>query len=472
MLRHVNVRSLPTLITLTRSSFSRSLRWTSTLVQPKESILEPPVLTKSLLASRQFILNRPKRLNALNLDMIKIMLPTLKTWEESDLAKVVILKGEGKALCAGGDVRDVVSFASNNDPRLYEVMDKEYQLLHTIANLTTPYVALMDGFTMGAGAALCMHGGFKVATENTLFAMPETAIGIFPDVGSSFFLTRLDGQLGTYLAMTGNTIKGEDVLFAGLATHFVPSSRLNALETRLAELDSAEPDHIDAAIEEFAATDDQNLQYSLAGSKRETIERCFNFDTVEEILAALEKDGSDFALQTKSVMLKRAPTALKITLEQMRTGANLDIAQCLKMEHKLLHKIATHHDFREGVSAHLVSKKQPQWKPNNLSEVDLSHIKSEYFHGPCQRQLELLPARDYKHHPYRKYALPSEEDIRYVVTNQSRLLPPTMTRQTVVDYFVAARKGKFGVRQKVLEVLRRKTRTATVANTMKLEWIY
>ncbi|KAG0168581.1 hypothetical protein DFQ28_004707 [Apophysomyces sp. BC1034] len=456
----------------TSHAFIQPLRWSSTLARVAESTPEAPVLVKSVFGSRQFILNRPKRLNALNLDMIKIMLPTLEAWEASELANVVILKGAGKALSAGGDVRDVSSLVKNKDPRLNDVMKQEYKLLHTIATLKTPYVALMDGITMGAGAALCVHGGFRVATENTMFAMPETAIGIFPDVGSSFFLTRLDGQLGTYLAMTGNTIKAEDVLFSGIATHFVPSARLGALEDRLAEIDSADPELINGAIEEFAAEDDSSVRFSLGGLSRKTIDSCFKYDTVEEIIAALERDGTKFALETRSTLLKRPPTALKITLEQMRTGVNLDISQCLKMEHKLLQKVLFHHDFYEGVSSHLVNKTQPQWRPDCLSKVDRTYIQSEFFNGSVESQLDLPLGNNYKMHPFRKYTLPSEEDIRRVVTNEGRLFPENMMHQTIVDYFVAERKGKFGVREKVNEVLGRKTRISADGHKEKLQWVY
>ncbi|OAD79235.1 hypothetical protein PHYBLDRAFT_176636 [Phycomyces blakesleeanus NRRL 1555(-)] len=436
-----------------------------------QSIRLAPALVNKVLSSRQITLNRPERLNALNHDMIKTILPNLLAWEKSELANVIILKGSGRALCAGGDVRDVID-SLEDQKRLAEIITDEYRLLHTIATLNTPYVALMDGITMGAGGALCAHGGFRVATENTIFAMPETAIGLFPDVGSSFFLPRLDGKIGTYMAMTGNSVKGEDVLFSGLATHFVPSSRLSALESRLAEIDSADPEIISDAIEEFSAEFDSSLKPSIGGSVRKTIDNCFKYDTVEEIIAALTKDGSEFALNTKADLLKRSPTAIKVTLEQMRIGSTLGIAQCLKMEYKLLHVMANHHDFTEGVTSHLINKTEPKWSPSTLAEVKNSSIKTDFFDTRSEHNLTFLSQKSFSMHPFRKYGLPSEEDIRRVVVGETSAgLAGIMTQQAIVNYFVMNRKGKFGVREKVTEVLGRKTK-ASSKDSHKLEWVY
>ncbi|KAI9015839.1 ClpP/crotonase-like domain-containing protein [Phycomyces nitens] len=437
----------------------------------KRSSLESPALFNKVLSSRKITLNRPERLNALNHDMIKLILPNLLAWEKSELANVIILKGSGRALCAGGDVRDVVESLKDQE-HLSEIISNEYRLLHTIATLETPYVALMDGITMGAGGALCAHGGFRVATENTVFAMPETAIGLFPDVGSSFFLPRLDGKIGTYMAMTGNSVKGEDVLFSGLATHFVPSSRLPALESRLAEIDSANPEIISDVIEEFAAEYDSSLTPSLGGSVRKTIDNCFKYDTVEEIIGALKKDGSEFALKTKADLLARSPTALKVTLEQMRIGSTLGVAQCLKMEYKLLQTMANHHDFTEGVTARLINKTEPKWKPSTLAEVKESTIKTDFFETRTDHNLTLLSQKSFSMHPFRKYGLPSEEEIRRVIVGEaSAPLNGVMTQESVVEYFVMSRKGKFGVREKVSEVLDRKTKKSS-KDSHKLEWVY
>ncbi|KAI8393877.1 ClpP/crotonase-like domain-containing protein [Radiomyces spectabilis] len=434
--------------------------------------LEPPVLVNKVLGVRELVLNRPQRLNALNGDMMKIISSKIKSWEDSELANIVVVKGAGRAVSAGADIRDVVEhLKKGNDQAMFYALKLEYEYLHQIATMKTPFVALMDGITMGAGGGLCAHGAFRVATENTVFAMPETAIGYFPDVGSSFFLSRLDGHLGTYLALTGESIKAEDVLFSGIATHFVPSSRLEALEARFAELDNADNEMVNNIIEEFAAEYDPNVRNTLSGEVRKTIDRCFKEHSVEDILAALEKDGSEFALKTRETLLKRSPLALKVTLEQMRTGANLGIAQCLKMEYKLMQQMTKEHDFTEGVTARLITRTEPKWNPSRLSDITDASVKARFFDKAPAMTLSFRSNQNFMMSPSRKYALPSEEDIRRIVTAEVPF-SGQLTASAIEDYFVFERKGKFGVREKVREVLSRKTALVNKRNQEQLEWIY
>ncbi|CAO3680344.1 unnamed protein product [Umbelopsis vinacea] len=428
------------------------------------------VIAKKLIGVRQLILNRPKRLNALNLNMIKAIIPNVLAWNGSGLANIITLKGNGRALCAGGDVRSVVEAAMAKDPNTHEYFMNEYQLNHLIASLDTPYVSMMDGITMGGGIGISVHAPFRIATENTVFAMPETAIGLFPDVGGSFFLPRLDGELGTYLGLTGAKLSAEDVLFAGIATHFVPSSRLEALENRLAELESSNYDIINTAIEEFAADFDPEVRFSINGETRKAIDRCFKFNTVEEIIAALDKESSDWAAETKATMKELSPTSLKVTLQQLRIGAKRSIADCFKMEYKLAEKIVFSSEFHEGVTAKLVNRTTPKWNPPTLSEISNDSILKNYFEAPGERQLSLLSPKDFMQYPYRKYALPSEEDIRRVVTGDAAdaILSHPVTSNDIIDWFVRERHGKFGVQEKVREVLERKTKLEGDV----LRWIY
>ncbi|KAH8549208.1 ClpP/crotonase-like domain-containing protein [Umbelopsis sp. PMI_123] len=428
------------------------------------------VIAKKLIGVRQLILNRPKRLNALSLSMIKAIIPKVLAWNGSGLANIITLKGNGRALCAGGDVRGVVEAAKANDPNTYEYFANEYQLNHLVSALDTPYVSIMDGITMGGGIGISVHAPFRIATENTVFAMPETAIGLFPDVGGSFFLPRLDGQLGIYLGLTGAKLSAEDVLFAGIATHFVPSSRLEALETRLSELESSDYDIINTAIEEFAADYDPEVRFSLAGETRKAIDRCFKFNTVEEIIAALDKENTEWAANTKANLLEMSPTSLKITLQQLRIGGKRSIADCFKMEYKLAEKIIFSSEFHEGVTAKLINKTKPNWNPATLEDISNDSILKTYFESPGQRQLSLLSPKDYMQYPYRKYALPSEEDIRRVVTGDATdaILSQPVTGSDIIDWFVRERHGKFGVQEKVREVLERKTKLEGDV----LRWIY
>ncbi|KAF7722382.1 hypothetical protein EC973_003192 [Apophysomyces ossiformis] len=427
---------------------------------------QAPVLTKSFLGSRQLILNRPRRLNAVNLDMVKIIWPNMKAWEESDQVNVILLKGEGRALCAGGDVKYVVELCKRHDPELIQLLDSEYQLFHFIGTMNTPYVAVMDGITMGAGSGLSVHAPFRIATEKTRFAMPENAIGLFPDVGASFFLSRLDGQLGTYLGMTGITINSEDVLYAGIASHFVSSSQLPALEERLAELGSPDHDAVHAILTEFSANVKRNPHYTLHGDTRKTIDRCFVHDTAEDIVAALKDDGSKFALDTRDIILSRSPTSVKLTLHNLRTAAHMDFAECLRHEHALWQKVAVHHDFIEGVTAHVVKKTQPRWKPASLEAIADADLKATYYStGDSKgKPLQLLSEKNYHLHPYRHFALPSEKDIQNMLSQSNN----KMTHQDIIDFFMAMYKNRFGVYEKIVDVLKRKTRT-TADGTV--EWV-
>jgi 3-hydroxyisobutyryl-CoA hydrolase len=327
---------------------------------------------------------------------------------------------------------------------------------------------------VGGGVGLSVHAPFRIATENTMFAMPETAIGFLPEVGGSFFLSRLDGQLGIYLGLTGKRLQATDVLYSGVATHFVPSSRLPALEARLAELDHATHDMVNSAIEEFSAELDTESHFSLTGETHQAIDRCFKYDTVGEIMAALEKEPQTaWTEETIKLMKKMSPTSLKVTLQQLRNGATLSLAQCLKMEYHLVQKFLQAHDFKEGVYATLVTKSKPNWVPTQLSDVNDAKVKQEYFDSPSPLRLELLNSRDFKQYPHRKYMLPSEEDIKRVVTGEAADVGNyALNRQQVVDHLLRERQGKQGLKQKVLEVLDRKTVENKKDEDKSLKWVY
>ncbi|KAG2232708.1 ClpP/crotonase-like domain-containing protein [Thamnidium elegans] len=433
------------------------------------------IIPKSNLAVRELVLNRPSKLNALNLSMVRAMTPELQAWEKSDLAKIILLKScGGKGFCAGGDVKTVVDLADAKDPNATKFFEEEYQLDHLIATLDTPFVSIMDGITMGGGVGLSVHAPFRIATEKTMFAMPETAIGFLPEVGGSFFLSRLDGQIGTYLGLTGKRLKGTDVLYSGVATHYVPSSRLAALESRLSELDNATHDMVNSAIEEFSAELENEPTFSLTGETRAAIDRCFKYDTMAEIMTALTKEPETaWTKETIAALNKMSPTSLKVTLQQLRNGATLSLAQCFKMEYHLVQKFLQAHDFKEGVTATLVTKQKPNWQPNSLDKVDDIKIKQQYFDSPSPQRLELLSNRDYKNYPHRKYMLPSEEDIKRVVTGEAADVGNyALNRQQVIDHLVRERQGKQGLKQKVEEVLERKTIENKKDEDKSLKWVY
>ncbi|KAL1917613.1 mitochondrial 37S ribosomal protein mS47 [Calcarisporiella thermophila] len=417
------------------------------------------VIPNKVFGSRVLTLNRPKALNALNLNMVRVMTSHLRTWENSELCKLVLLKGAGKGFCAGGDVKSVIELAQKNDPNSVKFFEEEYQLNHLISTFKIPFVAILDGVTMGGGVGLSVHAPFRIATENTVFAMPETKIGFFPDVGGSFFLPRLDGELGTYLALSGARLKGEDVFHAGIATHYVPSSRLASLEERLSQLDSSSYDVVNAAIEDFTASVDPQHSFSLGGDSRRVIDRCFKFNDVEKIVDALKNDPTDFAKKAHDTIMQMSPTSLKVTLAQIRKGSQLGVADCFKMEYRLAQQFLKTPDFHEGVTALLITKtNSPKWNPAQLEEVKTTEVKRKFFDEKKPKELELLHEENFKAYPHARYGLPKEEEVKRVVTGEHPDTGPVqLTRTEVVDFFLRERKGKRGVKERVEEILERKT---------------
>ncbi|XP_039090660.1 3-hydroxyisobutyryl-CoA hydrolase, mitochondrial isoform X2 [Hyaena hyaena] len=289
-------------------------------------------------------LNRPKSLNALNLNMIRQIYPQLKNWEQDPETFLIIIKGAGgKAFCSGGDIRELSEARNANQKVTQDLFREEYTLNYAIGSCQKPYVALIHGITMGGGVGLSVHGQFRVATEKSLFAMPETAIGLFPDVGGGYFLPRLQGKLGYFLALTGFRLKGRDVYKAGIATHFVDSEKLDMLEEDLLALKSPSKENVTDVLE---------------------------------------------AYHTK-VINKMSPTSLKITLRQLIEGSSKTLQEVLIMEYRLSQACMGGHDFHEGVMAVLIDKDQsPKWKPANLKEVTDEDVNN-YFKSLGSNDLKL-----------------------------------------------------------------------------------
>ncbi|RXM37279.1 3-hydroxyisobutyryl-CoA hydrolase, mitochondrial [Acipenser ruthenus] len=281
-------------------------------------------------------LNRPKALNALNLSMIRQIYPQLKKWEKDPETSIVIIKGTGgKAFCAGGDIRG----------------ETEYD--------------------MKQGVGLSVHGRFRVATEKTMFAMPETGIGLFPDVGGGYFLPRLQGKLGLFLALTGFRIKGRDVQQAGVASHFVDSEKLPSLEKDLVQLKTPSNTDVAGVLNSYQAQSklDDGKPFILA-EHMDQINRLFEASSVEDIMQKLNEDGSSFALKQLETLKKMSPTSLKITFRQLQNGASMSLQEVLVMEYRLSQACMRGHDFYEGVRAVLIDRDQsPKWKPGVVEEV-------------------------------------------------------------------------------------------------------
>ncbi|KFQ91319.1 hypothetical protein Y956_03979, partial [Nipponia nippon] len=317
-------------------------------------------------------LNRPKVLNALSFSMIQQIYPQIKTWEQDPETFLIIIKGTGgKAFCAGGDIRAIADAGKVGDRLAEDFFREEYILNNATGTCKKPYVALIDGITMGGGVGLSVHGHFRVATEKTLFAMPETSIGLFPDVGGGYFLPRLSGKLGYYLGLTGFRLRGRDVLKAGIATHFVESEKLPALEKDLIALKSPSMENIADLLNSYQVKSkvDQEKEFVL-DEHMEKINSLFSANSMEEIVQKLKQDGSPFAMKQLETINKMSPTSLKMTLRQLREGASMSLQDVFTMEYRLSQACMRGHDFYEGVRAVLIDKDQsPRWKPAALEEV-------------------------------------------------------------------------------------------------------
>ena len=415
---------------------------------PKELPGDEPddVLFNSLYGVRLIELNRPKKLNSLNGSMARKIIPRLREWQNSQLASIIMIAGAGeKAFCAGGDVAALAQ--QNATPEGQQASTDyfalEYQLDHLIATYNKPYISCMDGITMGGGVGLSVHAPFRIATERTVFAMPETTIGFFPDVGGSFFLPRLDGEVGTYLALTSERLNGRQAYLAGIATHYLHSSDLTNLTTRLSELvfdDGAtyfdRLNLVNSTIAEFtqplpsASELPPTPNGDIAGPLRSAIDRCFSSSTIPEIISNLEKEStstspelSKWASNTLKTLQSRSPTSLKVTLRQLREGKSWSISQTFIREHAIASHFMRHPDFVEGVSARLMSKppREPNWNPATLDEVSEKAV-TRFFSFEKKTRLRLLPeiARqkgvkdvDYHEYTHKKLGLglPSEQVI-------------------------------------------------------------
>ncbi|AEO63331.1 uncharacterized protein THITE_2108432 [Thermothielavioides terrestris NRRL 8126] len=460
---------------------SMSTQQAHELFKPRDGDEPEDVLFNSLYGLRSIELNRPKKLNALNGSMIRKIVPRLLEWSKSDMANVIVMKGAGdKAFCAGGDVAQLAQWnkeGPEGQKKSEDYFAQEYQLDHLIATYNKPYIAFMDGITMGGGVGLSIHAPIRIATERTVFAMPETTIGFFPDVGASFFLPRMPGAIGTYLALTSSRLTGANAFYAGVATHYLHSTSLPQLESRLAELRFNDTDSmetrltsINATIEEFVTGLPHDEPMLLAGKLRTAIDRCFSHDSVDEILRALEAEKGatrKWAEETLAALHKRSPLAVHVALRQMRIGSKWSIHDAFVREHAMAAKFMATHDFTEGVTALLIEKRPPSWQPASLEDIDPKEsaaLTESFFLVPEDKpRLQLLTDANYDEYPYPQFGVPTEEQV------EKKVMLGTMTRRQIVDEFVRERKQKQGVREIVEEILARKT--VGGANAV-VKWVY
>ncbi|XP_021824378.1 3-hydroxyisobutyryl-CoA hydrolase 1-like isoform X1 [Prunus avium] len=359
--------------------------------------LDDQVLIQETLFVRILTLNRPRQLNALSLEMLSRLSQLFLAFEDDANAKLIILKGKGRAFCAGGDVATVHRrFLEGNLKFGEKIGEKLLTLTYLVATCSKPQVSILNGIVMGGGVGISAHGKFRVATENSIFAMPENSLGLFPDVGSSYFLSRLPGFFGEYLGLTGARLDGAEMLACGLATHLVPSAKLSLLEKSLiSRTASATSSSFDLAFIS-AIIDEHSLQQPALNEKSalhkmDVIDKCFSRPTVEDILSALEKEvtttdankaGDEWLASTIRSLKKASPMSLKICLRSIREGRVQAMDECLAREYRISCHVMRGQiskDFREGCRAILWDKdKKPKWKPSSL-ELITEHMVDHYF---------------------------------------------------------------------------------------------
>lgn len=325
-----------------------------------------------------------------------------QVWEDEPHAQTILLKGcGGKAFCAGGDIRSLYDNglkARQGDKKgkanWVNFFEDEYRLNFMTSQMMTPYIPFMNGITMGGGVGISVHSKFSMATENTLFAMPETGIGFFPDVGGSHFLSRLRKNVGFYLGLTGARLKGADVIHAGIAKHFAYSFDYNSLHSLL--IDGHDKYSYTQRVVDYISVPVENLPAFTLQPHLETIDRCFSKETVEEIMQALreEKKDVEFAQEALKMMERASPLSLKIALKQIRNGASMDLIDCLKQEFRIAQNMLHNDDFYTGVKATLITKERnarPAWKHKSVEDVTDAEVDA-FFQLPEEgRDLEVGP---------------------------------------------------------------------------------
>jgi len=340
---------------------------------------EPEILFEKRGPIGIVTLNRPKVLNALTYNMVKQLHPQLEQWADDDSITTVVIQAVGeKAFCAGGDIRVLHDQGKAGSPEVINFYRDEYRLNRYIKRYPKPYVALMSGINMGGGVGVSVNGSHRVASERLTFAMPETGIGLFPDVGGTYFLPRCPGEVGMYLGLTGARLKVADAIYAGIADAFVPADRHEALLARL--VDGAA---VDAAIAaETEATDDARLA-ELQGP----IDAAFSADSVDDILQRLDADASEWATKMAETIRSKSPLSTRVAFGQIRAGAELDFEDCMSLEFRLTNRFMAAPDFYEGVRAVVIDKDQaPKWQPASLDAVTDEQVAA-YFSSLGENEL-------------------------------------------------------------------------------------
>jgi len=323
-------------------------------------------------------LNRPEALNALNESMCIALYQQLNLWENQSTIKAVVIRGAaGRAFCAGGDIRTIYYNGPENTSRSTTFFWNEYRMNHQIYHFSKPYIAFLDGITMGGGLGVSIHGSHPVVTERTALAMPETGIGLFPDIGASYFLSRCPGKLGLYLALTGDRINAADAIYCELVKHSINSEQIEEVSQALAE--TAFEEDAKQSVTTILTTHSQSNTTAELPQHREIIDNAFSGNTIEEIIERLDAEKTGWCVQTAKTLRSKSPTSLKLTHQQLNNAKGMTLDDCLQMDYRIVNLALVTHDLYEGVRAAIIDKdRRPNWKPANLADVTTQAI-TPYF---------------------------------------------------------------------------------------------
>jgi enoyl-CoA hydratase len=327
------------------------------------------VLTPAEGRTGRIRLNRPKAIHALTAGMCSAMIEALQGWrEDPEIRLVMIDHAEGRGFCAGGDVVMLAKSGADDGAEARAFFHEEYRLNHLLFTYAKPTIAFMDGVTMGGGVGISQPARYRIATEHSRFAMPETGIGLFPDVGGGWYLSRLPGRVGQFLALTGARLDGAECLHLGLATHYVPAAALDEVKAAII----ADPEQVEAILDAAAVAPPEPR----IAAHREAIDRLFASDDYEEILAALEEDPSDWAQKELATLRTKSPQACKVSLRLLYDGALMqDFADEMRQEYAVATRVVQRPDFAEGVRALLIDKdNRPRWEPETPEGVTTQTI--------------------------------------------------------------------------------------------------
>ncbi|MEE2525032.1 enoyl-CoA hydratase/isomerase family protein [Hyphobacterium sp. HN65] len=322
-------------------------------------------------------LNRPKALNALTLPMVHAMTEALMSWKDDAGVQAIVVDAEGeKGFCAGGDILMLHNSGKAGGEDAWRFWHDEYQLNTLIQEYPKPYVALIDGITMGGGVGISVHGSHRVAGDRTMFAMPETGIGFHPDVGGAYFLPRLPGEIGMWMGLTGARLKAADCLAAGLATHYCPSADQASLLDALEKADLASDEDKLEEILEAHSGDPGSSELALV---RGLIDAAFEGDDVPAMMARMEAAGDQWSAKQLKIMGTKSPTAMVLTAKCLRRGADLSFEDVMRQDLRVSMRCLAGTDFYEGVRAVIIDKDNaPSWSPAAIGKVDAEALEA-YF---------------------------------------------------------------------------------------------